>query len=67
LPNGWWWVGSGKTNLLNGKKLRYENEEQFMRPMSKQKQMIQYLNNFFEKLKKQNIIKIYKIKNIYLP
>ena len=67
LPNGWWWVGSGKTNSLNGKKLRYENEEQFMGPEDTQKQMVQYLNKFFEKLKKQKIIKVYKIKSVFLP
>jgi len=67
LPKGWSWIGSGKTASLNDKKLKYENEEQFEGPKESNKKMKEIIDKVFTKLKKNNIVKIYKIRNSYLP
>jgi hypothetical protein len=67
LPKGWWVVGSGSTSSLGGKQLKYESEEQFQGPKVSQEKAREYLDKQFKKLKKGGIIKIYKIRNSYLP
>jgi len=67
LPKDWWFVGSGSTSPVGGKKSKYENEEQFQGPNATQKNTIQYLDNFFKKLKAKGVIKLYKIRQSYLP
>jgi hypothetical protein len=67
LPKNWWFVGSGSTSSVSGKKLKYENEEQFQGPKTTQKNTIQYLDKFFKKLKSKGVITIYKIRQSYLP
>ena len=68
LPKGWRWIGSGSTSPVNAKKLlKYEREEQFAGPKETKKATIEYLDKIFKKLKKNNIIKIYKIRQSYLP
>ena len=63
LPNGWRWVGSGTTE----KKSNYDQEEQFMGPKKKIKEMHNFLNNYFTNLKQKRIIKKYKIEKSYSP
>lgn len=71
LPKGWQWIGSGKTAPIKGtikdNKLKYENEEQFCGPLKTHSETKDLLNKIFTKLKKDKIIKIYKIRNSYLP
>ena len=67
LPKGWQFIGSGMTSAINGRKLRYEREEQFQGPASGKKQMELYLKDFFEDLKKEGIIKVFKVSHTYSP
>jgi len=67
LPKGWWFVGSGSTTPIGGKKTRYLREEQFQGPSDTKKKAKEYLDKFFKNLKKKGIIKIYKIRESYLP
>jgi hypothetical protein len=67
LPVGWSVVGSGSTSAINGKKLKYEREEQFQGPANNQKSTIQYLDTFFNVLKNNGEIKYFKIRQSYLP
>jgi hypothetical protein len=67
FPNGWNWVGSGRTSAVGEKKMIYENEEQFSGPKENQQKMITYLTTFFNKLKQKNYVKRFKIKKSYLP
>jgi hypothetical protein len=70
LPKGWWWVGAGGTSPVgtaSQHKLKYEREEQFSGPAETKQDTIQYLDNVFSKLKEQGIVKIYKIRQSYLP
>jgi len=67
LPKGWGFVGSGSTSSIGGKVLKHELEEQFQGPKISQEKAREYLDKVFKKLKKHGIIKIYKIRNSYLP
>lgn len=67
LPKGWWLVGSGSTSSLGGKQMKYESEEQFQGPRVSHEGAKEYLDKIFKKLKKDGIIKIYKIRKSYLP
>jgi hypothetical protein len=68
LPKGWWWVGAGSTSPVTSKvKLKYEREEQFSGPKETKDGAIKYLDGVFSTLKKNGIIKIYKIRQSYLP
>jgi hypothetical protein len=67
LPKGWEWVGSGSTAPIGDKKNKYEFEEQFGGPKITQDKLIKYLDTIFKKLKKNGIIKIYKLRKSYLP
>jgi hypothetical protein len=67
LPKGWGFVGSGSTSSLGGKVLKHELEEQFQGPKATHEKAREYLDKVFKKLKKDGIIKIYKIRNSYLP
>jgi len=67
LPKGWRWVGSGTTNAIRDKKLKYEQEEQFMGPENTIKKMHNFLNNYFTNLKNEGTIKIFKIAKSYSP
>jgi hypothetical protein len=70
LPKGWWWVGAGSTSPVVTKpqnKLKYECEEQFSGPVETKQAAIEYLDSIFAKLKEQAIVKIYKIRQSYLP
>lgn len=68
LPEKWWFVGSGTTSPINSKtKKIYELEEQFQGPKTTQDKIIKYFDKFFKKLKKNKIIKVYKIRKSYLP
>ena len=55
LPEKWWFVGSGFTSSINSK------------TKITQEKIIKYFDKFFKKLKKNKIIKIYKIRKSYLP
>jgi hypothetical protein len=70
LPKGWWWVGGGSTSPVVTKpqnKLKYEREEQFSGPAETKQAMIEYLDGVFAKLKQEGAVKIYKIRQSYLP
>jgi len=67
FPKGWGFVGSGSTSSMGGKVLKHELEEQFQGPKVSQERAREYLDKQFKKLKKGGIIKIYKIRNSYLP
>jgi hypothetical protein len=70
LPKGWWWVGAGSTSPVGTKSqplLKYEREEQFSGPAETKHATIEYLDNIFAKLKEQGVVKIYKIRQSYLP
>jgi hypothetical protein len=68
LPKGWWWVGAGSTSPVGAThKLKYEREEQFSGPEQTKQATIDYLDGVFAKLKQQGIVKIYKIRQSYLP
>ena len=67
LPKGWGFIGSGYTSSLGGKQLKHELEEQFQGPKATHEKAREYLDKLFKKLKKHGIIKIYKIRNSYLP
>lgn len=68
LPEGWRWVGSGSTTAINELPItKYQREEQFNGPKITQKKTREYLNKVFQKLKNDGMIKIYKIRNSYLP
>ena len=68
LPEKWWYVGGGFTTPVNSKKKNlYELEEQFQGPKNTQDKIIKYFDKFFQKLQKNKIIKIYKIRKSYLP
>ena len=67
FPKGWRWVGSGSTGAIGKKKSKYEHEEQFMGPEKTRKNMRSYLDKYFKNLRKNKVIKIYKIENSYSP
>lgn len=67
LPKDWRWVGSGSVSPINHTPPKYEREEQFNGTAISQKKTREYLDQVFTKLKKDNIIKRYKIRNSYLP
>ena len=67
FPKGWRWVGSGSTAAVGKKKSKYEQEEQFMGPEKTRKNMHNYLDKYFKNLKKNKVIKIYKVENSYSP
>lgn len=72
FPKTWHWSGSGHTNsFIPGKgmsnKYKYLQEEQFNGSLENRDKMKEYLVKYFEKLKKDKIIKYYKIKYSYKP
>jgi hypothetical protein len=67
FPQGWVWTGSGFTNPLNGKKLKYEREEQFNGTQKNQDKMKDYLDRYFKKLKEKGVVQFYKIRGSYKP
>ena len=71
FPKNWDLVGSGHTNPFtkDGMKnyFKYEREEQFGGSMKNREKMKEYLTKIFDKLKKDKIIKFYKIKYSYKP
>ena len=63
FPSGWSWIGSGRTKPVGSEQvLKYTNEEQFSGPPQTQKDMIQFLEHTFEKLKEEKAIESFKIK-----
>lgn len=62
LPREWKWIGSGSTSSV-----KYQREEQFQGSTKQLKQTRDYLDQVFKKLKEKNVIKLYKIRNSYLP
>ena len=60
LPKGWWWVGAGSPMTP-----KYEREEQFQGPAASRTKTMNYLDSFFKKLKKQGIIKTYKVSRTF--
>jgi hypothetical protein len=67
FPKGWHWTGSGFTNSIKGKKIKYEREEQFNGIKMNQDKMQDYLQTYFTKLKEKGIVKYYKIRKTYRP
>lgn len=70
LPKGWRWVGAGSTSPVPTKpkdRLKYEHEEQFNGPEETKQATIKYLDGVFSKLKEEGLVKIYKIRQSYLP
>ena len=66
FPNGWQWIGSGRTTPVGSKKdIKYTNEEQFSGPAENKEEMITFLEKTFEKLKEENFIDFFKIKENY--
>jgi len=59
LPKDWWFVGAGSTPELR--------EEQFQGPKATKKKAKEYLDKFFNNLKKKGIVTMYKIRESYLP
>jgi|UniRef100_A0A6C0H3D8 hypothetical protein len=66
FPEGWKFVGSGRTYPISNKKPKYTNEEQFSGPPDNKKVMIQFLKYEFEKLKNEKAIDCFEIKNTYM-
>ncbi len=60
LPKDWWWVGGGSPATA-----KYEREEQFQGPSASRAKTMNYLDSFFNKLKKQGIIKKYKVSRTF--
>ena len=60
LPGDWWWVGSGSTDDDE-----LPNEEQFSGSSKHYSKAKTYLNSFFNKLQKKNIIKNFKLSESY--
>jgi hypothetical protein len=69
LPNDWWWVGSGTTQPLVGKRQNtsYIQEEQFNGSIETKEEMKNYLESFFTNLLDKNIILKFTIRESYLP
>ena len=71
FPKHWNWTGGGGTNPFtkNGMShsYKYEKEEQFNGSLTNRDEMKKYLSKYFDKLKKDKIIKYYKIKYAYRP
>lgn len=66
FPDGWVWIGSGRTCPVNSKKIHlHSHEEQFEGPVKSKKEMITILEKKFEELKNHNVIKSYKIRETY--
>jgi hypothetical protein len=59
LPKDWWFVGAGSAPELR--------EEQFQGPKATKKKAKEYLDKFFNNLKKKGIVTMYKIRESYLP
>lgn len=71
FPKTWRWIGGGHTNPFTkdgmSQKYSYLNEEQFMGSFDNRDKMVEYLKNFFDKLKNDGKIKKYKIRYSYKP
>lgn len=78
LPEGWIWTGTGSTCPFDEKGREqfikkhpraeyFSREEQFNGPLETQKITKEYLEAFFNKLKFDNIIKIFKIRDSFIP
>ncbi len=66
FPNGWQWIGSGRTTPVGSKEnIKYTNEEQFSGPAENKEEMVNFLQETFEKLKKENSIEFFKITSSY--
>jgi hypothetical protein len=66
FPNGWEWVGSGRTSPIGSKKdTKYTHEEQFSGPGENKEEMKKFLEDTFKKLKEENSIDCFKIKQTY--
>jgi len=66
FPLGWKWIGSGSCSPVGCKTTtQYTKEEQFDGPKETKKEMIEFLKNTFDKLKKEQKITSFKIENIY--
>lgn len=66
FPNGWKWIGSGYTTPINSKEdIKYTHEEQFSGTVETKKEMITFLEQTFKKLKEENSIDFFKIKQTY--
>ena len=68
FPDGWEWIGSGRTYPIGSKEIQiYTREEQFDGPVKSKKEMNTFLKQTFENLKEQNVIESYKIRETYVP
>lgn len=71
MPKEWNIYGSGHTNPLTKNGMlnlyKYEREEQYGGPMKNREQMKKILADYYNKLKKNGLIKFYKIKFSYKP
>ena len=66
FPNGWKWVGSGRTTpICSNVKEKYTNEEQFSGPAENNDKMVIFLEKTFKKLEEEKIIKFFKIQENY--
>lgn len=61
FPKGWFWVGSGSTFPLESKQRpKFTREEQFSGPAETKQDMIDFLNQTFQKLQeKNNLLNLY--------
>lgn len=68
LPASWHWTGSGSTAPVNSNDvMEYENESQFNGDEKDKQKVKDRLAKFFDKLKKEEIVKKYKIRFSYKP
>src|SRR5437868_4953108 len=66
MPKGWKWIGAGTTRPVGSTTpTKYPREEQFNGPKETRLMMREYLDKHFGILKKDNVIKRYKIRNSY--
>jgi hypothetical protein len=67
FPDGWEWIGSGRTCPIGTKEIQlHTREEQFDGPEKSKEEMTKFLKQTFENLKKQNVIESYKIRETYV-
>ena len=67
LPEGWKWIGSGYCSPIGCEiNTKYTKEEQFGGYKENKKEMVNFLKNTFEKLKKEQKITCYKIQKTYM-
>lgn len=57
MPQGWGWVGGCYCSAYT----EYEREDQFAGPVEKEKNMVYYLEQYYEKLRQSGVIKTYKV------